>query len=35
MYGVPLEYWGWVYIVLGGLYGWLGVAGLIKKAVFG
>lgn len=35
MYWVPLEYWGWVYIVLGGFYGLLGVGALIKKAVLG
>jgi hypothetical protein len=35
IYWVPLECWGWVYIVLGGLCGSLGIAALIKKTLVG
>jgi hypothetical protein len=35
MYWVALETWGLVYMILGGLYGVLGSAALVKKAVMG
>jgi hypothetical protein len=31
--GIPLEVWGWIYLVSGGLCGLLAVAGLVTKAV--
>ncbi|HYH64938.1 MAG TPA: hypothetical protein VD866_09615 [Urbifossiella sp.] len=33
LYWLPLEVWGWVYIVLGGLFGLLGAVALVMKAV--
>lgn len=35
MYWIPLEYWGWCYIILGGLYGLAGSAALVKVALVG
>jgi hypothetical protein len=35
LYWIPLEYWGWAYLVLGGALGLLGTAALIKKAAVG
>ena len=33
MYWIPLEIWGWIYIVFGGLFSLMMVAGLIRKAL--
>ncbi len=35
MYGIPLEIWGWIYIILGGFFVMLETLGLVKQAVFG
>jgi hypothetical protein len=35
MYGVPVEIWGWVYVVAGGAMSALIVAGFVKKAFVG
>jgi hypothetical protein len=35
MWWVPVEAWGWVYIVVGGLTTVLIAAGLVKKAIVG
>jgi hypothetical protein len=35
MYWIPLEIWGWVYMIGGGLFGLLAGAALVKKAVVG
>jgi hypothetical protein len=35
MYWIPLEIWGWIYIVGGGLFGILAAVALVKQAVMG
>ena len=35
MYWVPLQYWGWGYMVVGGFFGLGGVAGLVRRALAG
>ncbi len=35
MYGVPLEYWGWAYMIFGGFFGVSGAVALVRKAVIG
>ncbi len=34
MYWIPLEIWGWIYIVFGGFFALLSAAGLVKE-IFG
>jgi len=34
MYWIPLEVWGWIYIVVGGLFSLLASAALVKKGLF-
>jgi hypothetical protein len=35
MYWIPLEIWGWIYIVIGSLFGAAAGFGLVKKAISG
>lgn len=35
MYFIPLEIWGWIYIIMGGTLGTLGAVILVKQAVVG
>jgi hypothetical protein len=35
MYWLPLEVWGWIYIVIGGVFGVLAAIALVKRAIVG
>lgn len=35
MYGIPLEIWGWIYIVFGGFFALSSAAGLLKTWIIG
>jgi hypothetical protein len=33
MYWIPLEIWGWIYVIVGGLFAILSAGALVKKAI--
>src|SRR5688572_17019901 len=35
MYWIPLEIWGWIYIVCGGFFGVMSAIALFRKAIVG